>query len=1212
MALPRRVGKFSLWIAIAGALSLPSLCGAVVAASQEDAHVRIKENVGGAVSWELGNSRIEIEVTYVEGNLLLTRLYNPATNSDWTPPREFSSISQDLRFRIRGRDFELMAPSRGDAVLLSSHEEFLDNGSPTLALSFRRTIPPRFQFTVFVQVHPGSLVQMWSEFQNRQPTGEGVIEVFQAGGFRLPVSARQGEWKIAHVNTSAYKEPFAVEWVPLAPGAVRDQPFHGSTHIKTYFLKREEEEALIGGPLFGHRSPIGFGIPGQVRFSRADGATVSVEITQDQAKAPVSVKEGQYLRGPGYVLGFSGPELSTAASLYQDLTLRFLSPPPPAAGEDVFPWIEYNAYFGYDLGFSARVLKRDVDLAAALGAEVFIIDAGWQIGSLEKCEIVREFSDYLVSAGEYRLDDKSRFPQEEIPFRDFARYVHAKGLRFGLWFCPFNVDPHRKTDWHRKWLSRDARVLCAADREAADWIFEKISGIVNDYHVDFLKFDCQASLTCSNPAHDTTRSVGEKIYAIPAYYGYSDLIHRLRSRFPRLSIEANPNLGHVQASTDDFDLSPASGRAELYKARFHNPPRYTAQYLMLEPPAEKGWTPDEYLHHMKTVIRSNMMGHVILSSELTSWRPRFRTLVKEHLDIYKRFRRILNGTSTDLFFDTEWEVTQFQDPAQRGSLLFLFRNRTNDPVKRVFPKGLSRESTYSVSYADGRQETHQVLGSELMDRGLGIELEAPQSSEIVFLLAANATDVDVASDEIGYDPPCRDQLRNPSSGDKPEELKRICAPLLESSGPGGWTVVYRNGSDFNPDTYDLGFDPNLGDVHLPLDRIGQACPSCKSPEPSYCRPGVWNCRECPKLMGVPGHPDSDLDGLPNWWEEIRLGNLVPGADEDGDGLDNLTEYRHLTDPLVADTDGDGWSDALELASFGTDPLLPDKKVQFLFVDPGSECVEGCGSRAQPFPDLAGALSIAAEKERTLILLGGRLVQSPSDITIPSGSLVGVYGGFEAVTWKREGPQTHLENPGMDPISFHGSDAGSHLVLENLSFSGGLRIEGSGRSTLARLTVSQAESQAGLEVEDLEPGMVILSDSLIRGNGSGVVARNSRVVVQNCTILNNREAALQEIIDPEGGGHLTSVNNILSGNGRDLTGVRGVYATACDSDPRCVRLEAGALIDQTNLLPAQPLWDSGVSVEAFSTHFDWAGHPRRKGLAIDLGAVEVQDRGSPRR
>ncbi len=48
-----------------------------------------------------------------------------------------------------------------------------------------------------------------------------------------------------------------------------------------------------------------------------------------------------------------------------------------------------------------------------------------------------------------------------------------------------------------------------------------------------------------------------------------------------------------------------------------------------------------------------------------------------------------------------------------------------------------------------------------------------------------------------------------------------------------------------------------------------------------------------------------------------------GLDSDNDGLtDYLEHYKYNTNPLIWDTDGDGFSDGAEISS-GTDPLNPN-------------------------------------------------------------------------------------------------------------------------------------------------------------------------------------------------------------------------------------------------------------------------------------------------
>lgn len=56
-------------------------------------------------------------------------------------------------------------------------------------------------------------------------------------------------------------------------------------------------------------------------------------------------------------------------------------------------------------------------------------------------------------------------------------------------------------------------------------------------------------------------------------------------------------------------------------------------------------------------------------------------------------------------------------------------------------------------------------------------------------------------------------------------------------------------------------------------------------------------------------------------EEARL--LARPKDTDADGLSDDEEKRRGTDASKSDTDGDGFGDALETGSMGTDPLKPD-------------------------------------------------------------------------------------------------------------------------------------------------------------------------------------------------------------------------------------------------------------------------------------------------
>ena len=74
-----------------------------------------------------------------------------------------------------------------------------------------------------------------------------------------------------------------------------------------------------------------------------------------------------------------------------------------------------------------------------------------------------------------------------------------------------------------------------------------------------------------------------------------------------------------------------------------------------------------------------------------------------------------------------------------------------------------------------------------------------------------------------------------------------------------------------------------------------------------------------------GGIDVNRDGLPDSWQAQYYGsmtntNAAPGADPIGKGLSNLQNYQLGLDPTKLDTDGDGYTDVVELQA-GSNPLL---------------------------------------------------------------------------------------------------------------------------------------------------------------------------------------------------------------------------------------------------------------------------------------------------
>ena len=82
-----------------------------------------------------------------------------------------------------------------------------------------------------------------------------------------------------------------------------------------------------------------------------------------------------------------------------------------------------------------------------------------------------------------------------------------------------------------------------------------------------------------------------------------------------------------------------------------------------------------------------------------------------------------------------------------------------------------------------------------------------------------------------------------------------------------------------------------------------------------------------KLGTDPTNPDTDGDGMDDWWEaHFSLNPLLDDAaeDKDKDGYTNIQEYDAGTDPTSADSDGDGLRDGEDNCPFIVNPDQADR------------------------------------------------------------------------------------------------------------------------------------------------------------------------------------------------------------------------------------------------------------------------------------------------
>ncbi|HEX6888233.1 MAG TPA: alpha-galactosidase [Candidatus Nanopelagicales bacterium] len=238
--------------------------------------------------------------------------------------------------------------------------------------------------------------------------------------------------------------------------------------------------------------------------------------------AEVRLATGEQYASP-WLYGSWGEGLDALSGRFH----RFLRARPqhPARPRPVLLNVWEAVYFDHDLD---RLLAL-AQAAAAVGIERFVLDDGWFRGRRND----------RAGLGDWYVDE-TVWPDGLHPLVD---RVHALGMEFGLWFEPemVNLDSDLARA-HPDWIfqtehgpgigSRYQHVLDLGHREASAHILERMSSLVDEYHLAYIKWDHNRPLV----------DAGHAPTGIPGVHVQTEAVHRLmgelKARHPGLEIES--------------------------------------------------------------------------------------------------------------------------------------------------------------------------------------------------------------------------------------------------------------------------------------------------------------------------------------------------------------------------------------------------------------------------------------------------------------------------------------------------------------------------------------------------------------------------------------------------------------------------------------------------------------------------------------------------
>ena len=381
--------------------------------------------------------------------------------------------------------------------------------------SVGRDTASELEVTVELQVLAGGLVRLSAGVRNLGSQAYEVRHLEPA----LPVPAEASELldmtgRFTHERTPQ-RRPFDMgQWVREAWGG---RPGHDSATV-----------LCAGRPGFGFRAGRVWGVhlaySGNQVLSAEHSPTGWRLLRGGELLLPgeVRLEPGQQYSAP-WLLGSWGDGLDEFAHRFH----RYLRARPqhPRRPRPVLLNVWEAVYFDHDLA----KLTALADRAAALGVERYVLDDGW----------FRNRRNDRAGLGDWYADE-GIWPEGLHPL---VERVHELGMEFGLWFEPemINLDSdlaRARPDWlfqteHGPGIaSRNQHVLDLGHPEAYAHVLERMSSLIAEYRIAYIKWDHNRALV--DAGHWPAGTPGVHVQTLAVYR----LMDELKSRHPGLEIES--------------------------------------------------------------------------------------------------------------------------------------------------------------------------------------------------------------------------------------------------------------------------------------------------------------------------------------------------------------------------------------------------------------------------------------------------------------------------------------------------------------------------------------------------------------------------------------------------------------------------------------------------------------------------------------------------
>lgn len=392
---------------------------------------------------------------------------------------------------------------------------------------------------------------------------------------------------------------------------------------------------------------------------------------------------------------------------------------PDLGGRQPLPPLSYDHWFGIGCDISDTSLRRQVDRAAEIGLEYFVVDAGWYAG----CESGYDFSP---GTGNWEIVDDRKFPDG---LESLAAYVRSKGLQPGLWF---EVERgHRTSHWvreHPDWYfdtGGEYLHLNLALPAVQQHVIMTIGGYIERLQLKWSRWDYNIGpLAYWNAADPSDK--------LPFLYmeGLYRVLDTLMSRFPDWLIECcasggrRIDLGTLRRAHTTW-MSDHTHDADICRAMQTGFARFLPGTLANSSVAVAREEGDAGFGDRDVVSR--MVGALSFDGDIASWSTALTERVAQLVERYASIRHLLVQDFYPLTpqarHQSDVEIVQFTDHHGHDSVIFGFGPSHTSP-HRIHPRGLDPTVTFVADDLLVTGSGKRYMGATLLEEGLDLPFQA--------------------------------------------------------------------------------------------------------------------------------------------------------------------------------------------------------------------------------------------------------------------------------------------------------------------------------------------------------------------------------------------------------------------------------------------------------------------------------------------------------